>query len=119
VVVAIPWLPQDEVGVQRWHVHLNGADLWLEDRSLAAPQVPQDTSGPWSLRAPFNGKIVKLAVSVGEHVSTGQTLLVIESMKLEHSLLAKRAGIIKSVDVQQGQQVGTGQALLNASPEVS
>jgi geranyl-CoA carboxylase alpha subunit len=81
VVVAIPWLPQDEVGVQRWHVHLNGADLWLEDRSLAAPQVPQDTSGPWSLRAPFNGKIVKLAVSVGEHVSTGQTLLVIESMK--------------------------------------
>ncbi len=114
---AIPKQPQDENGVQHWHVHVNGADFWLEDRSLAAPLVMQDTTGPWTLRAPFNGKIVKLAVSAGEHVSAGQALLVLESMKLEHSIVAKRAGIVQSIDVVQGQQVGPGQTLLQALPE--
>jgi geranyl-CoA carboxylase alpha subunit len=117
VTHAIPKKTHDETGVQRWHVHLNGADFWLEDRSLAAPQVQLDDSGPWALRAPFNGKVVKLTVAAGDRVRAGQTLLVIESMKLEHSLLAKRAGIIQTVDVLQGQQVGTGQALLQALPE--
>jgi geranyl-CoA carboxylase alpha subunit len=116
---AIPSMPHDEVGVTTWHVHLAGADFWLEDRSLAAPLVVQDLSGPWTLRAPFNGKIVKLAVAQGDTVSVGQVLLVIESMKLEHSIAAKRAGIIQTIDVAQDQQVGPGQILLQAAPEES
>jgi len=45
-------------------------------------------------------------------VARGDTLLVIESMKLEHSLAAQRDGVIKAIHVQPGQQAGAAQVLV-------
>ncbi|MEZ0306845.1 MAG: acetyl-CoA carboxylase biotin carboxyl carrier protein subunit, partial [Ramlibacter sp.] len=48
----------------------------------------------------------------GTTVARGDTLLVLESMKLEHALAASRDGVIKSVHVEAGQQAATSQVLV-------
>jgi geranyl-CoA carboxylase alpha subunit len=48
----------------------------------------------------------------GESVARGDTLLVLESMKLEHVLGAARDGVVKAVHVEAGQQAATSQVLV-------
>jgi geranyl-CoA carboxylase alpha subunit len=97
---------------QRWHVQVGGVDLWLEDCTLAAPSTSTDTAGSTEIRAKFNGKVIAIQADVGAAVKRGDTLLVIESMKLEHAIAATQDGVIASIDVSLGQQVATGQILV-------
>ena len=64
------------------------------------------------LRAPFNGKVIAIQAKPGATVVRGDTLLVLESMKLEHALGASRDGVIKAVHVEPGQQAATSQVLV-------
>lgn len=64
------------------------------------------------LRAPFNGRVVRLAVQAGQSIAAGETAVVIESMKLEHSLSSRADVIVAEVLVTEGQQVSPGQVLL-------
>ncbi len=64
------------------------------------------------LRAPFNGKLIAVYATVGQAVARGETLLVIESMKLEHALVAPRYAVVAELLVQPGAQVSPGQLLL-------
>jgi geranyl-CoA carboxylase alpha subunit len=97
----------------RWHAQQGGVDLFLDDISFAPPQGPAGAPGGNELRAPFNGKVIALPVEPGAAVEKGATLIVIESMKLEHALAAPRSGRVKSVHVQPGQQAATGQVLVS------
>ena len=101
-----------EDGAPRWHAVVHGVSLWLDDLSL----LPQRQGGAGALgdqlRAPFNGKVVSLLVAPGDSVDLGAPLLVLESMKLEHSLTAPRAGVVDAVLVSPGQQAAPGQVLL-------
>ena len=53
-----------------------------------------------------------VTVQPGDRVTRGQTLLTIESMKIEHQIAAPRDGTLASVSVAPGQQVGPGQVLV-------
>jgi 3-methylcrotonyl-CoA carboxylase alpha subunit/geranyl-CoA carboxylase alpha subunit len=64
------------------------------------------------LRAPFNGKVIAVKAQPGAKVARGDTLLVIESMKLEHSLAAASDAVVKSIHVQPGQQASVSQVLV-------
>ena len=64
------------------------------------------------LRAPFNGKLVAVHATPGARVARGEPLLVIESMKLEHTLAAPRDVTVEALSVAAGQQVAPGQLLL-------
>ncbi|MFZ2827216.1 acetyl-CoA carboxylase biotin carboxyl carrier protein subunit, partial [Hydrogenophaga sp.] len=66
---------------------------------------------------PFNGKLVAVHAALGQAVQRGAALLVIESMKLEHTLTAPRDGVIESVDVSVGQQLAPGQRLVTFAVE--
>jgi 3-methylcrotonyl-CoA carboxylase alpha subunit/geranyl-CoA carboxylase alpha subunit len=55
-------------------------------------------------------------VQPGVTVARGETLLVIESMKLEHSLAAARDAVIKTIHVEPGQQAATSQVLVTFEP---
>lgn len=55
------------------------------------------------IRAPMPGSIVSVNVKAGEPVSKGQTLLVMESMKMETSLVAPRDGTVAAVQFEKGQ----------------
>lgn len=54
------------------------------------------------------GRVVKLLVSEGDEVSTGQGLVVLEAMKMENEIQAESAGVIKKVLVEEGQAVDGG-----------
>ncbi|MEC8197788.1 MAG: acetyl-CoA carboxylase biotin carboxyl carrier protein subunit, partial [Pseudomonadota bacterium] len=64
------------------------------------------------LKAPMPGNIIRVCVKNGEQVNRGQTLMVLEAMKMEHSLLAARDGVVAEVLAAAGDQVEAGAALV-------
>ena len=61
-----------------------------------------------SLSTPLPGVVVSIAVKEGESVSVGQMFLVIEAMKMEHSIKASRAGVVKALKHRVGDRVREG-----------
>lgn len=62
--------------------------------------------------APMQGAVILVAVSVGQSVEKGDRLVAIEAMKMETSVVAEVSGVVKSVVVSSGDQVQTGQLLV-------
>lgn len=62
--------------------------------------------------APMNGRIVSVNVGKGDKVSEGDTLLVMEAMKMEHRIRAHGNGLIAAIDVSAGDLVSEGQVLV-------
>ena len=69
-------------------------------------------TGPAPLKAPMPGMIVRVNVQVGDAVQTGQSLVVMEAMKMENELRATSAGTIRSVLAQAGTAVEKGALLM-------
>lgn len=65
-----------------------------------------------TLRAPMPGRIVKVNVGVGDEVSMGQALVVLESMKMENTLSSNVAGVVSAVHVSEDDSVQQGQTLV-------
>jgi len=66
--------------------------------------------------APMPGKVLKVLVRDGDLVEAGQPLVVIEAMKMETTLVAESAAIVKHVQVEEGQTVDHGAVLIELSP---
>jgi 3-methylcrotonyl-CoA carboxylase alpha subunit len=64
------------------------------------------------VRAPLPGKIAQVAVRSGETVTRGQTVAVLEAMKMEHALTAPRDGTVATLAVSEGQQVRVGELVV-------
>jgi 3-methylcrotonyl-CoA carboxylase alpha subunit/geranyl-CoA carboxylase alpha subunit len=95
-----------------WHIQHGAVDLVIEDASFEPAGGTPGASAANELRAPFNGKVIAVKVQAGKAVARGDTLLIMESMKLEHALGAVRDGIVKSIHVAPGQQAATSQVLV-------
>lgn len=70
----------------------------------------QDTSGGMMTQIP--GKIIKLNCRVGDDVLPGQTLLILEAMKMENEIKAQVSGKVLSINVSEGQSVEAGTMLI-------
>jgi biotin carboxyl carrier protein len=75
-------------------------------RGLAAAEIT----------APMPGKVLKVLVRDGDLVEAGQALVVIEAMKMETTLAAESAALVKHVRVEEGQTVDHGVVLIELSP---
>jgi len=64
------------------------------------------------LNAPMNGSIVRVLVSAGQSVDAGTALVVLEAMKMEHSIRAPRAGQVKALHCTEGDMVAEGSVLV-------
>jgi 3-methylcrotonyl-CoA carboxylase alpha subunit len=71
-----------------------------------------------AVKAPMPGKVIAMNVKAGDTVSHGQTLAVMEAMKMEHSLGAPRDGVVESVFSTVGEQVAEGMILVQLVEEV-
>ena len=74
--------------------------------------VEASNSHQGGLTAPMNGSIVRVLVEAGQMVEAGAQLVVLEAMKMEHSIRAPHAGVIKALYCQEGEMVGEGSALV-------
>ena len=68
--------------------------------------------GDLQIKAPMPGLVVKIPVAVGDHVTSGQPLLILEAMKMENELRSPRAGVVKEIRVAPRQAVELQQVLL-------
>ncbi|HVV36420.1 MAG TPA: carboxyl transferase domain-containing protein [Acidimicrobiales bacterium] len=68
--------------------------------------------------SPLTGIVASVAVSVGDHVHAGQTVAVVESMKMEHVVEAGSDGVVATISVKPGDNVTPGTALLTLTPQV-
>ena len=69
-----------------------------------------------ALVAPMPGVVADVRVAVGDHVGTGQVLVVLEAMKMEHHVVAPADGTVTEVHVRVGGQVQNGHLLLVLEP---
>lgn len=116
-------------GLPCWHVQVTGTDAgtdgsaaaaWecrLEAHTHAPARQAVSAASARELRAPFNGRLVAVAVEPGQAVTRGMPLLVVESMKIEHQLASPRDGVIGAVHAAAGQQVAPGQPLISFADE--
>jgi acetyl/propionyl-CoA carboxylase alpha subunit len=88
-------------------VHVDGAMVVLHEPARFAAPVVRLAAG--SLVAPMPAKVTAVMVAVGDRVTAGQTVLVVEAMKMEHALRAPADGVVEHLHVALGQQVAAGQ----------
>jgi acetyl-CoA/propionyl-CoA carboxylase biotin carboxyl carrier protein len=111
-----------EVDGRRYQVRLWVPDLG--DAVVAAPGAAQArTAGPKRPKAaasgagsgtvavPMQGTIVKVLVAEGDAVEVGETICVLEAMKMENNVNAEKAGTVKEIRVQAGASVGPGDVI--------
>ncbi|MFE2421615.1 acetyl/propionyl/methylcrotonyl-CoA carboxylase subunit alpha [Streptomyces hokutonensis] len=93
-------------------------DAWqVRDHDpVAASLSGADRSGAGSLTAPMPGTVTVVKVAVGDQVTAGQSLLVVEAMKMEHVVSAPHAGIVTELDVTPGATVAMDQVLAVVTP---
>jgi acetyl-CoA/propionyl-CoA carboxylase biotin carboxyl carrier protein len=114
---AIPTVQRDvtaEVDGRRFRVKLWVPDLGTVSvpqaaaRPKRAAQAAAGASGSGDVSVPMQGTIVKVLVAVGDTVEVGQTICLLEAMKMENAVNAEKAGLIKEVRVSAGASVGAG-----------
>ena len=76
-----------------------------------------DSEAPHDILAPMPGAVSEVLVGEGDRVERNQTVVVIESMKMELVITAPRDGVVRRVSVVPGQQVDRGMRLLELAPE--
>src|SRR5262245_15081066 len=74
--------------------------------------VSQASSEQGSANSPMPGKVLKILVEVGQKVTAGDPLIILEAMKMEHTMRAALDGIVEEVLVSDGEVVGPGQLLV-------
>ena len=95
---------------RNWHVFFDGERWTL---ALADPLANLDLdAASGSLAAPMPGRIVKLMVEPGARVAKGQALLILEAMKMEHTLVAPADGTVAALHCAAGEQVLEGVELI-------
>jgi propionyl-CoA carboxylase alpha chain len=86
----------------------DGSSQLVEEERLP---VAIDQVAAGSALAPMPGSVVRVTVTAGDRVEAGQVLVVLEAMKMEHSVNAGVTGTVTEVDVAEGDQVETGRIL--------
>jgi acetyl-CoA/propionyl-CoA carboxylase biotin carboxyl carrier protein len=127
--VAVPTAPEEtmtvpiavvaEVEGHRFQVRLHGAPEMAPLSAATASRRPpaptangqrRDTAGH-TLRSPIQGTVVRLSVVPGEQVVRGQTICVVEAMKMENDVGAHRDGVVAEISATPGTAVRVGDAL--------
>ena len=95
----------------RIHLSLDGEELAVENR-LASAAVEGEGEADGTLVAPMHGMLLEILVAVGDSVSKGDRLGVLEAMKMQHELLATVDGVVSEIIAKAGQQIAAGDRVL-------
>ena len=96
-----------------WHLFSDGAHRVLRLHDEHAAEGASEVAG--SLAAPMPGKVLQVLVKPGARVARGAALLVLEAMKMEHTITAPHDGKVEEIFFKSGEQVSEGVELLRLS----
>ncbi len=99
----------------RWYVDIPAGSLNFVEKSRFPEPDSADVEG--GLTAPMPGKILAINISEGDSVETGQLLVLMEAMKMEHQIVAAFDGSVSEVRVAVGDQVDNGELLVVIASE--
>lgn len=108
-------------GANRWLTRFGGDFLEvivrteLEERA-AARRAEVKATGPWTLVSPMPGVVIQLPHAVGDLVEKGETVAVVEAMKMQNELPAEIDGILTAIHVKQGTAIETRGLILTVEP---
>ncbi len=92
-------------------IHVDGPLGYVRLREVPRFVDPADAVASGSLLAPMPGTVVSVAVTEGDRLEAGETVLVLEAMKMQHTVSAPHAGVVTEIDVNPGAQVASGDVL--------
>jgi len=96
-------------------VRLNGRIFTISLDAVQATargaKAEETSHGPVLVSAPMSGRVVSLNISTQSQVTSGQSLVVLEAMKMQNDIAAPKAGVVKEVYVQAGALVKAGDKL--------
>lgn len=81
-------------------------------KAAPAPKAAASGSeGSVKISAPMPGTILRIAANVGDKVTAGQPIVVLEAMKMENDIVAPSDGVVSSINVTSGQSVNSGDVI--------
>ena len=104
-------------------IEVNGTsydvDVHVADKSSKTPRlvrkpvvnkpgegsIKKSGGGASTVKAPLPGSIIKINIAIGDSINPGDTLLVMEAMKMENNVLAEKGGTVKAIKVAVGDSV--------------
>ncbi|MUH52334.1 MAG: ATP-grasp domain-containing protein [Actinobacteria bacterium] len=101
------WVPEGQTVVAA-----SGAKAAKKPARSASAAAGATGGGSGNVTAPMQGTIVKILVAVGDEVEVGQSVVVLEAMKMENQIAAERAGTVKEIKVVAGATVGAGDVVV-------
>ena len=105
-------------GVAKVFTALGATEIIVFDR-LAAAASSGAESAAGRLAAPMPGKVVSFSVKVGDRITKGQPLAVMDAMKMEHTIAAPSDGVVRELLFSPGDQVAEGDELLKIGQDES
>lgn len=100
--------------VDRYQVMYQGIYYVLQKQMRGGSDQSQHSGD--QIQAPLTGKVIQVNAAPGQSVTQGDTLVVLESMKMETALVAPRSGIVESVHCEANEQVANEQVLIKLVP---
>ena len=94
------------VGQERFNASIRDPRSFRSRRRSGAGE-----QGVMKIKAPMPGKVVRILAPAGSQVEIGQSVVVIEAMKMQNELKAPKTGVVKKINVEEGAAVDAGQAL--------
>jgi len=105
-------------GIQRTFTIIPADDRFYVQSTLGScvieriPRYPRSVSEEGAASSPMPGQVLKVLVEVGQRVVAGEALIILEAMKMEHTMRAAVEGVIEEILVERGAVVGPGQPLV-------
>ncbi|WP_421918681.1 biotin/lipoyl-containing protein [Marinifilum sp.] len=114
-------------------IEVNGTsydvDVHVEEKATKTPRlvrkpvvnkpgegkIQKGGAGAITIKAPLPGSIIKINVAVGDTINPGDTLLVMEAMKMENNVMAEKGGTVKAIKVGVGDSVLQDDVLIEIS----
>ncbi len=85
-------------------------------KKLLIPQAPRVTKKEIDITSPIPGLIIEIKKQVGDKVKAGETVIILEAMKMENAIITPAKGVVKEIKVKKGEKVDIGNLLMILTP---
>jgi biotin carboxyl carrier protein len=106
-----------QIDHERYSISIEGRNLEilirtsLQEKAAKLSELKGITTHKMDTKAPMPGMVIKIKKNIGNNVSQGESIMILEAMKMENDLRAQVSGKIKSISVKEGMAVEKGNIL--------